>query len=77
MFSKREYRRYAFFIYLHFMGGTYITTSFDGFRTGCLIAASYAVLTSLGKKYYTYIDKRINEAIVKKLLIKNALNHKF
>ena len=64
MFSKKEYRRYAFFIYPHFMGGTYITTSFDGSRTGCLIAASYAVLTSLGKNYYTNIAKRINEAVV-------------
>ena len=65
LFSKREYRRFAYFIYPHFMGGTYITTSFDGSRTGCLIASAYAVLTSLGKNYYTNIAKRIHEAVVK------------
>ena len=47
------------------MGGTYITTAFDGSRTGCLIASAYAVLTSLGKNYYTNIAKRINEAVIK------------
>ena len=65
LFSKREYRRYAYFIFPHFMGGTYITTAFDGSRTGCLIASAYAVLTSLGKNYYTNIAKRINEAVIK------------
>ena len=65
LFSKREYRKYAYFIYPHFMGGTYITTTFEGSRTGCLIASAYAVLTSLGKNYYTNIAKRIHQAVIK------------
>ena len=64
LFSKKEYRRYAYFIYPHFMGGSYITTSFDGSRTAGLIASSYAVLTYLGKNYYTNIAKRINQAVI-------------
>ena len=39
------------------MGGLYVTPSFDGSRTAGLIAASYAVLTSLGKNVYVNIAK--------------------
>ena len=49
LFSKHEYRRNLFFIYPHWPGSTYITPSFEGSRTGALIAASFAILTSMGK----------------------------
>ena len=65
MYSKHEYRKYNFFTYPHFMGGFYCTPGFDGSRTAGISAASYAVLTSLGKNYYINIAKRINKAVLK------------
>ena len=65
MYSKHEYRKYNYFTYPHFMGGFYCTPGFDGSRTAGISAASYAVLTSLGKNYYINIAKRINKAVVK------------
>ena len=65
MYSKHEYRKYNYFTYPHFMGGFYCTPGFDGSRTAGISAASYAVLTSLGKNYYINIAKCINKAVVK------------
>ena len=65
MYSKHEYRKFNYFMYPRFMGGLYVTPSFDGSRTAGLIAASYAVLTSLGKNVYVNIAKAINEAVCK------------
>ena len=72
MFSKHEYRRYIFFKYQHFMGGIYVTPTFEGSRTAALVASSYAILTSLGKEHYTKIAKDIYDAVIKvKEFIKN------
>lgn len=65
MFASNEYRKYAYFCYPKWIGGVYCTPSFDGSRTGGLIAASYAILTSLGKNYYVNVAKKIHEAILK------------
>ena len=65
MFSKHEYRRYIYFKYAKFMGGVYVTPTFDGSRTAALIASSYAILTSLGKEHYTKIAKDIHDAVIK------------
>lgn len=72
LFSSHALRRYIYFSYPKFMGGFYATPTFDGSRTGGIIAASYAVLTSLGKNVYVNIAKKINEAVLKvKIFIKN------
>ena len=65
LFSKHEYRRNIFFLYPHWLGGTYVTPSFEGSRTAALIASSYAVLTSLGKEYYANRAKEIYDAVIK------------
>ena len=65
MFSKHEYRRNLFFVYPRWPGGPYVTPGFEGSRTGALIAASYAILTSMGKEFYANNAKRINEAVIK------------
>jgi sphinganine-1-phosphate aldolase len=65
MYSKHEYRKYNYFTYPHFMGGFYCTPGFDGSRTAGISAASYAVLTSLGRNYYINVAKRINQAVLK------------
>ena len=60
-----EYRRNLFFIYPHWPGSTYITPSFEGSRTGALIAASFAILTSMGKEFYAKNAKAIHDAVIK------------
>ena len=65
LFSKHEYRRNIFFFYPRWPGSTYITPSFEGSRTGAIIAASYAVLTSMGKEFYANNAKEIYEAVIK------------
>ena len=65
MFSKHEYRRNLYFVYPHWPGSTYITPGFEGSRTGALIAASFAILTSMGKEFYANNAKKINEAVIK------------
>lgn len=65
LFSKNEFRRYIYFIYPHFMGGIYFTTSFEGSRTAGLIASAYAILTSLGKDHYTKMAIDIHNAVFK------------
>ena len=65
LFSKHEYRKNLFFLYPRFPGGTYITPGFEGSRTGALIAASFAVLTSMGKEFYANRAKEIYNAVIK------------
>ena len=65
MYSKHEYRKYNYFIYPHFMGGLYLTPSFDGSRTAGLIAASYAIVISMGRNHYIAIARAVNAAVVK------------
>ena len=74
LFSKHEYRRNLFFIYPHWPGSTYITPSFEGSRTGALIAASFAVLTSMGKEFFSNNALEIYNAVkkVKEFIKKNC-----
>ena len=74
LFSKHEYRRNLFFIYPHWPGSTYITPSFEGSRTGALIAASFAMLTSMGKEFYSNNALEIYNAVkkVKEFIKKNC-----
>ena len=74
LFSKHEYRRNLFFIYPHWPGSTYITPSFEGSRTGALIAASFAILTSMGKEFYSNNALEIYNAVkkVKEFIKKNC-----
>ena len=65
LFSKREYRRNIFFLYPHWLGGTYVTPSFEGSRTAAFIASSYAIMTSLGKEFYANKAKEIHDAVIK------------
>ena len=65
LFSKHEYRRNIFFYYPRWPGSTYITPSFEGSRTGAVIAASFAILTSMGKEFYANNAKEIYEAVIK------------
>ena len=74
LYSKHEYRRNLFFIYPHWPGSTYITPSFEGSRTGALIAASFAILTSMGKEFYSNNALEIYNAVkkVKEFIKKNC-----
>ena len=75
MFSKHEYRRNSFFIYPRWPGGVYITPGFEGSRTGALIAASFAILTSMGKEFYANNAKRLYDVVKKvKEFINNECN---
>ena len=65
LFSKHEYRKNLYFIYPRWPGSTYITPGFEGSRTGALIAASFAVLTSMGKEFYSIRAKEIYNAVKK------------
>lgn len=65
LFSKHEYRKNLFFLFPRWPGGTYITPGFEGSRTGALIAASFAVLTSMGKEFYANYAKKIYDAVIK------------
>ena len=65
LFSKHEYRKNIFFLYPHWLGGTYVTPSFEGSRTAALIASSYAIMTSLGKEFYANKAKEIHDAVIK------------
>lgn len=65
LFKNHDIRKEIYFIYPHWMGGLYLTPVIDGSRTGCIIAASYAVLTHLGKQYYRNVARRIHEAVMK------------
>ena len=65
LFSNHEYRKNIYFIYPHWLGGTYITPSFEGSRTGGLVASSYAILTSMGKEFYAKNAKEIFDAVKK------------
>ena len=65
LFSKHEYRKHLFFIYPRWPGSTYMTPGFEGSRTGALIAASFAVLTSMGKEFYANCAKEIYDAVKK------------
>ena len=65
LFRKHEYRKNLFFFYPRWPGSTYITPGFEGSRTGALIAASFAVLTSMGKEFYANRAKEIYDAVKK------------
>jgi len=65
LFSNHEYRKNIFFSFPRWMGGVYITPSFEGSRTGSLIASSYAILTSMGKEFYANNAKLIYNAVNK------------
>ena len=65
LFSNHEYRKNIYFIYPHWLGGTYLTPSFEGSRTGGLIASSYAILTSMGKNFYADNARQIHNAVLK------------
>lgn len=72
LFANHEIRKNIFFIYPHWLGGTYITPSFEGSRTAGLIASSYAVLTSMGKNFYAKNAKDIYQAVNK---VKNFIRN--
>ena len=65
LFANHELRKNIFFIYPHWLGGTYVTPSFNGSRTAGLIASSYAIMTSMGKEYYANNAKMIFDAVEK------------
>lgn len=65
MFAKHKYREQIYFVYPHWTGGLYFTPNFEGSRTAGLIASAYAIMTSLGKDYYTTNAKNLNNAVVK------------
>ena len=65
LFSKHEFRRNIYFLFPHWVGGTYITPSFEGSRTAGLIASSFAILTSMGKEFYANYAKNIYDAVIK------------
>ena len=65
LFANHEIRKHIFFIFPHWLGGTYITPSFEGSRTAGLIASSYAVLTSMGRNFYAKNAKDIYQAVDK------------
>ena len=65
LFANHEIRRNVFFIYPHWTGGVYCTPSFEGSRTGGLIASSFAILTSMGKEFYANNAKEIYDAVIK------------
>ncbi len=65
LFSSHEYRKHIYFIFPHWLGGTYITPTFEGSRTSGLIAASFAILTSMGKEFYAKNAKDIYDAVIK------------
>ena len=65
LFSKHEFRRNIFFLYPHWVGGVYVTPSFEGSRTAGLIASSYAIMTSMGKEFYSKNAKEMYDAVIK------------
>ena len=65
LFANHEIRKNVFFIFPHWLGGTYITPTFEGSRTAGLIASSYAIMTSMGKEFYANNSKVIFEAVQK------------
>ena len=65
LFKNHEIRHKIFFIYPQWTGGLYLTSTLDGSRTAGIIAASYAVLCFLGKRYYVDIAIKIHEAVLK------------
>lgn len=73
LFVNHEIRRNIYFIYPHWLGGTYLTPSFNGSRTAGLIASSYAIMTSMGKEFYANNAKIIYDAVVK---VKNFIRKK-
>ena len=65
LFSNHELRRNIFFLFPHWLGGAYVTPSFEGSRTAGLIASSYAIMTSMGKEFYAKNAKAIHDAVIK------------
>ena len=71
LFANHEIRRNIYFLYPHWMGGTYLTPSFEGSRTGGLVASSFAIMTSMGKEFYANNAKKIYDAVNK---VKNFIS---
>jgi sphinganine-1-phosphate aldolase len=65
LFANHEIRRNIYFLFPHWMGGAYLTPSFEGSRTGGLVASSFAIMTSMGKEFYANNAKKIYDAVIK------------
>ncbi len=73
LYSDRDYRRYQYFIYPHFMGGLYPSPGLEGSRSPAFIVAAYAILCHIGKNRYVNQAKAIHEAVLK---LKNFIKNK-
>jgi sphinganine-1-phosphate aldolase len=74
LYANRNYRKYQFFIYPHFMGGTYPSVNLQGSRTPAMIVAAYAIIHHLGKNAYVNQARKIYEEIKKiKIYVKENL----
>ena len=74
LFANHDIRKNVYFIFPHWLGGTYLTPTFEGSRTAGLIASSYAIMVSMGKEFYANNSKIIFEAVnkVKNFIKKNC-----
>jgi sphinganine-1-phosphate aldolase len=76
LYSSRDIRKHQYFIYPHWMGGTYPSPSLQGSRSPAMIAAAYAVMMYMGQNRYVSQAKAINEAVYKiKKFVKENFNN--
>ncbi len=61
LFSNEELRRYQYYGQLDWPGGVYISTGFNGSKSGGLFAATWAAMVSYGKEGYMARAKKIFE----------------
>lgn len=63
MYSNRKIRSYQYFSCLTWPGGIYASPSIAGSRIGATVAATWAVMTAMGKDGYVEAARRIFEAV--------------
>jgi glutamate/tyrosine decarboxylase-like PLP-dependent enzyme len=64
-FRDSSYRKYQYFAHPEWKGGLYVSPGIGGSRSGGLIAATWAVMMTLGKKGYMERSKKIFETSYK------------
>jgi glutamate/tyrosine decarboxylase-like PLP-dependent enzyme len=64
-FRDNSYRKYQYFAHPEWKGGLYVSPGIGGSRSGGLIAATWAVMMTLGKKGYMERSKKIFETSYK------------
>jgi len=74
LYSHRDYRKYQYFIYPHWMGGLYPSPGLEGSRSPALVAASYAIMCHVGRNRYISQAKLIHNSVLKlkNFIIKNC-----